>query len=59
MATQQNAEPVQLDASAVLKVIEEGYPEVVRYAMWRVRAEMAEEEIARLKAEAAPEANAE
>lgn len=41
---------VEIDMAAVLKVLEESHPDAMRYAMWRVRAEMAEAELAQLKA---------
>lgn len=44
------AAAVEIDMSAVLKVLEESHPDVMRYAMWRVRAQMAEAELAQLKA---------
>lgn len=50
-AERNTPQPIELDAGAILKVIEEGYPDVVRYAMWRVRAEMAEAELARRRSE--------
>lgn len=41
---------VEIDMAAVLKVLEESHPDAMRYAMWRVRAEMAEAELAQLRA---------
>jgi len=54
MTTEMNQPaPVEIDMGAVLKVIEESHPEVMRYAMWRVRAEMAEARAASIETELA------
>jgi hypothetical protein len=45
--------PIELPAAAVLRVLEESHPEAVRYAMWRVRGEMAEARAASAEAELA------
>jgi hypothetical protein len=51
MTTEMNQPaPVEIDMSAVLKVLEESHPDAMRYAMWRVRAEMAEAQLAQLRA---------
>lgn len=49
-ATAPARDAVEIDMAAVLKVLEESHPDAMRYAMWRVRAEMAEAELAQLKA---------
>jgi hypothetical protein len=55
---QAQQEPVQIDAGAVLRHLEETHPDAVRAAVWQVRAEMAEAEVATLRAQAAESSDA-
>lgn len=52
-AEQNTPQPIELPAGEVLRVLEESHPEAVRYAMWRVRGEMAEARAASAEAELA------
>lgn len=43
-------QPVEIDAGAVLGLLEQTHPDAVRAAVWQVRARMAEAERDQLKA---------
>lgn len=44
--TQPQQQTVTIDAGAVVQVLQESHPDAVRYAVWRVRAERAEAQLA-------------